>query len=64
MAVLLTQKYGCGVVNAVALIYDNNRTADPIQKAVDEESDRIDPEWREHDRQRWAGRPSDVVSNI
>lgn len=62
LAALLVQKYGRGVVDAVAAIYDSQRAADPISKVVEEETAKIDPLWREHDRERWAGRPADVVS--
>ncbi|EFC4821759.1 hypothetical protein CS828_004208 [Escherichia coli] len=30
---------------------------------VDEEVSRIDPLWQEHNWERWAGRPADVVAN-
>lgn len=61
LAALLMQKYGRGIVDAVALVYDNPRIADPISKAVDEAISEIDPAWREHDRDRWAGFRSDVT---
>jgi len=63
LAALLVQKYGRGVVDAVAVIFDSPRAADPISKVVDEETAKIDPLWREHDRERWAGRPADVVAH-
>jgi hypothetical protein len=63
LAALLVQKYGRGVVDAVGVIFDSLRAADPISKAVDEEAAKIDPLWREHDRERWGGRPADVVAH-
>lgn len=63
LAALLLQKYGLGVVDAVAAIYDTPRAADPISKVVDEETAKIDPLWREHNRERWAARPADVVAH-
>ncbi|MHB1707538.1 MAG: hypothetical protein ACYCSH_16085 [Acidithiobacillus sp.] len=63
LAALLVQKYGRGVADAVATIFDTPRAADPISKAVDEETAKIDPLWREHDRDRWAGRQADVVAH-
>jgi len=63
LAALLVQKYGRGVVDAVAAIYDTPRAADTISKVVDEETAKIDPLWRDHDRDRWTARPSDVVAN-
>lgn len=63
LAALLVQKYGRGVVDAVAAIFDTPRAADPISKVVDEETAKIDSLWREHDRERWAGRPADVVAH-
>lgn len=62
LAALLVQKYGRGVIDAVATIFDSPRVADLISKTVDEEVTKIDPLWREHDRERWAGRPADVVA--
>ena len=62
LAALLLQKYGRGVVDAVAMIFDSPRAADPISQVVDDETAEIDPLWREHDRERWAGRPADVVA--
>jgi hypothetical protein len=61
LAALLLQKYGRGVVDAVAVIYGTPRAADPIYQVLDEETAKIDPQWREHDQERWAGRPADVV---
>ncbi|WP_233584988.1 hypothetical protein [Aquabacterium soli] len=63
LAALLVQKYGRGVVDAVATIFETPRAADPIFKAVDEETAKIDPLWREHNRERWAGRPADVITH-
>lgn len=63
LAALLVQKYGRGVVDAVATVFDTPRAADPISNVVDEETAKIDPLWREHDRERWAGRPADVVAH-
>ncbi len=62
LAALLLQKFGRGVAETVAEIYGSPRAADPIDTVVDEEVAKIDPLWREHDRERWAGRPADVVS--
>lgn len=63
LAALLVQKYGRGVIDAVATIFDSPRSADPISKVVDDETAKIDPLWREHDKERWAGRPADVVAH-
>jgi len=63
LAALLVQKYGLGVVEAAAVLFDSRHTADPIYQAVDDEVEEIDPDWREHGRERWAGRPADVVSH-
>ena len=58
LAALLVQKYGEGVV-----VFDSARSVDPVMSVVDEEVSRIDPLWQEHNRERWAGRPADVVAN-
>lgn len=63
LAALLVQKYGKGVVDALAVVFDSARSADPVMAVVDEEVSRIDPLWQEHNRERWAGRPADVVAN-
>ncbi len=60
LAALLLQKYGRGVVDAVSTIFESRRAADPIMRVVDEETARIDPGWREHDRARWTARPADL----
>ena len=61
LAALLVQKYGRGVADAIAAIYDSPRAADPISRVVDEETAIIDPDWKETDRQRWAARPADLA---
>lgn len=60
LAALLLQKYGLGVVDTVTVIYDTPRAADPIFQVLDEETTKIDPQWRTHELQRWKGRPADV----
>lgn len=64
LAALLVQKYGTGIADATAVVFDHPRAADPVRVAVDEETARIDPQWREHARERWAGRPADVVAPV
>lgn len=61
LAALLLQKYGQGVIDAVTAIYDTPRAADAISRALDEATQKIDPQWQEHNRERWAARPADVV---
>jgi len=61
LAALLVQKYGAGIVDAVALIYGSPRASDQIRRIVDAETALIDPDWRENDRQRWEARPADLV---
>lgn len=63
LAALLVQKYGKGVVDALAVVFVSARSVDPVMSVVDEEVSRIDPLWQEHNRERWAGRPADVVAN-
>ena len=52
LAALLVQKYGRGIVDAVALLYDSPKVSDPISRVIDEETAIIDPDWRENDRLR------------
>lgn len=61
LAALLMQKYGRGIVDAVALLCDKPGIADLISHAVDKAASEIDPAWREHDRARWAGFRLDVI---
>ena len=63
LAALLVEKYGRGVADTVATIFDNPSSTDFISKIVDKETAKLDPLWREHARERWAGRPSDVVAH-
>ena len=62
LAALLLQKYGLGVAKAVEVVFESPRVADPIIAALDEETNRIDPDWKEHNRERWAARPADVLT--
>lgn len=61
LAALLLQKYGEGIIQSVITIYDDNRIADFIQVTLDREVSKIDPEWREHAKERWERRPADIV---
>lgn len=63
LAALLLQKYGRGIADAATLIFESPRAADPISLAIDEETTRIDFQWRDHDRERWAARPADLITN-
>ncbi len=60
LAGLLLQKYGCGLVDAVTVFYDNPRVADSIYKILDEETFKIDPEWKMNNKERWESRPADI----
>ncbi len=61
LAVLMLQKYGRGLIEAVSEIYGSPRAADPISQTLDAESEKSDPSWREHDKARWAARPADLA---
>ncbi|WP_426197193.1 hypothetical protein [Massilia sp. DWR3-1-1] len=63
LAALLLQKYGTGIVDAVATIFGTPRAADPISRVVDEETEHLDFDWRVHAQARWAGRPAEIVSH-
>lgn len=62
-AALLLQKYGYGILEAVRILDDENRTIDTAKlwKVVDEEVEKIDPQWREHMHKRWEGKPADIT---
>ena len=61
LTALLLQKYGLGFIQAVSVIYESPRAADPILYLLDAETARIDPDWRENHRLRWAARPADFT---
>lgn len=42
-------------------IYDSAREADPITRLVEQETERTDPSWREHQKERWESPPADIV---
>jgi hypothetical protein len=44
---LLVQKYGLGLADAAALIYDCPTLTQAIQSAVDAEVEKLDPAWRD-----------------
>ena len=50
------------VCDAVSVIYGTPRAADPIYRVLDEETEKIDPKWREHNKERWAARPADIYA--
>ncbi|WP_406625379.1 hypothetical protein [Acidovorax sp. SDU_ACID1] len=50
-AVLLLKGYGRGLIDAVALIYDSSQAVDALGYVLDGEISKIDPDWREHDRE-------------
>lgn len=60
LAALLVQKYGLRLADAASAIFDTH-AGDAVLKRVDELTEQIDPDWRAHDRERWEGRPADVV---
>ncbi|ONG73305.1 hypothetical protein BKK44_08300 [Bacillus cereus] len=61
LAALLLQKYGLGIADAIATIYDTPRAADPIFQILDEETMKIDPQWKEHNQVRWTSKPADIA---
>lgn len=62
LAAALLQKYGQGLADAVTVFYDTPRVADTIFKVLDEETYKIDPQWREHNKERWEGQPADIIT--
>ena len=60
LAAQLIQKYGRGVADAVAVIYDSPQAASPIFRARDQETARINPDAG-YDWKRWVGWPADIV---
>lgn len=61
LAALILQKYGLGMAKAAAVIFDSPRAADSIMTVLDEETAKIDPNWRDNARLRWAARPADLL---
>lgn len=64
LAALLLQKYGYGIIDAVFVLCDNGIKIDrnAVCKVVDEEVAKIDPNWEENAKERWSGKPADVVN--
>lgn len=60
LAGLLLQKYGQGVIDTINELYSTPRASDEIYKVLDEETAKIDPEWKIHNKQRWSGHPADI----
>ena len=61
LAAFALHEHGSGIAQAVAIIYGSPREADAITRVVQEETERIDPDWRENARLRWQSRPADIV---
>lgn len=61
-AALLLQKYGYGMIDAIRIMTDNDRSIDTslLYKILDEEVEKIDPKWQEHMKERWEARPVDI----
>ncbi|ACK98573.1 MULTISPECIES: hypothetical protein [Bacillus cereus group] len=62
LAALLLQKYGIGMIDAVSTIYESPRVADDIFKVLDLETAKIDPNWIEHNKERWKAKPADITN--
>lgn len=65
LAALLLQQYALGIQDSVAIIFDENRVAlDCFRSFVDVDAEiaKIDPQWREHGRDRWKFSPADIVN--
>jgi hypothetical protein len=63
LAALLLQQYGRGLEDATTVFLSNIRSSALIGRVVNKEVCKIDPEWGEHDRELWAGRPADVIAH-
>ncbi|WP_181391086.1 hypothetical protein [Achromobacter pulmonis] len=46
----------------MTLIYDSSQAVDAIGYVLDEEISRIDPDWREHDRELGDGHPASAAA--
>lgn len=57
---LLVQKYALGVKDLFSAMY-GDQSAREVARAGDAAVESIDPNWREHGRQRWATKPSDLA---
>lgn len=62
LAALIVAKYGLGISRALRAIGENDasiwRQSSDFQSFVDQQVERIDPDWRETDRKRWASKPA------
>ena len=41
--------------------YDTPRAADAIFKVLDEETSKIEPKWRDYNKECWGGKPADII---
>lgn len=57
LAALLLQKYGLGLLHGATIALGGSAFSAAV---LDEETAKIDPEWREHNKQRWEARPAGI----
>jgi hypothetical protein len=56
-AALPLQKYGLGLLHGARIALGCSALSAAV---LDEETAKIDPEWREHNKQRWEARPAGI----
>jgi hypothetical protein len=57
LAALLLQKYGHGLLQGARIALGCSAFSATV---LDEETAKIDPEWKEHTKQRWEARPAGI----
>ena len=62
LAGLLIQKYGAGLMQALSVVYRSNRAADKLSLVIDQETLKIDPDYKANNKARWEMRPADVMA--
>lgn len=60
VAALLLQNYGLGVTDTIAVTDAVSPVADMIARMVNEEVEKIDPDWRQHAVKRQKCSPTDL----
>lgn len=65
LAGLIVAKYGLGLSRALRAMGESDasiwRQSSDFQSFVDQQVERIDPDWRETDRKRWASKPASLT---
>lgn len=60
LAVAFIQKYGRGMADALSSVYGTAVAGESIIKITEGKLSLIDPDWSEHNKDRFCARPADL----